>query len=162
MHNHVGWRTSFDIFISFGKTMICNKCYPIYLLYFKNAHTCLASQQQQQQKPSNLWLQCWSTLKVMPEEKHQLSILIYIWFVCTSYWIKGRRGRECMVHVVGFTTTCAISAYHHYKVVCSNPVHGELYSIQHYVIKFVSTLRQVSGFLRIHWFPLPIKLTATI
>ena len=24
------------------------------------------------------------------------------------------------------------------KVVSSNPVHGELYSIQHYVIKFVS------------------------
>ena len=28
----------------------------------------------------------------------------------------------------------------------SNPVHGEVYSIQHYVIKFVSDLRQVSGF----------------
>jgi len=24
---------------------------------------------------------------------------------------RGRRGRDCMV--VGFTTTCAISAYHH-------------------------------------------------
>jgi D-mannonate dehydratase len=32
------------------------------------------------------------------------------------------------------------------KVVSSNPVHGEVYSIQHYVIKFVSDLRQVSGF----------------
>ena len=29
----------------------------------------------------------------------------------------------------------------------SNPVHGEVYSIQHYVIKFVSDLRQVGGFL---------------
>jgi hypothetical protein len=28
------------------------------------------------------------------------------------------------------------------KVVRSNPVHGEVYSIQHYVIKFVSDLRQ--------------------
>jgi hypothetical protein len=28
----------------------------------------------------------------------------------------------------------------------SNPVHGEVYSIQHYVIKFVSDLRQVGGF----------------
>jgi hypothetical protein len=27
------------------------------------------------------------------------------------------------------------------KVVSSNPVHGEVYSIQHYVIKFVSDLR---------------------
>jgi hypothetical protein len=33
------------------------------------------------------------------------------------------------------------------KVVSSNPVHGEVYSIQHYVIK-VSDLRQVGGFLR--------------
>ena len=32
------------------------------------------------------------------------------------------------------------------NVVNSNPAHGEVYSIQHYVIKFVSDLRQVSGF----------------
>ena len=32
------------------------------------------------------------------------------------------------------------------KVVNSNPVHGEVYSIQHNVIKFVSGLRQVGGF----------------
>ena len=31
-------------------------------------------------------------------------------------------------------------------VVSSNPVHDEVYSIQHYVIKFVSDLRQVSCF----------------
>ena len=35
-------------------------------------------------------------------------------------------------------------------------------SIQHYVIKFVSDLRQVSGFLWVLWFPPPIKLAATI
>ena len=39
-----------------------------------------------------------------------------------------RRGRDRMV--VGFTTNCAISAYHS-KVVSSNPVHGEV--IQHYI-----------------------------
>ena len=44
------------------------------------------------------------------------------------------------------------------KVVSSTPVHGEVYSIQHYVIKFVSDLRQVGGFLR---YP-PPKLSATI
>jgi hypothetical protein len=38
---------------------------------------------------------------------------------------------------------------------------GEVYSIQHYVIKFFSDLRQASGFLRVLWFPPPIKLTAT-
>jgi hypothetical protein len=47
------------------------------------------------------------------------------------------------------------------KVVSSNPAHGEVYSIQHYVIKFVSDLRQVGGFWLIR-FPPPIKLTATI
>jgi hypothetical protein len=33
------------------------------------------------------------------------------------------------------------------NVVSSNPTYGEVYSIQHYVIKFVSDLRQVGGFL---------------
>ena len=33
------------------------------------------------------------------------------------------------------------------NVLSSNPTHGEVYSIQHYVIKFVSDLRQVGGFL---------------
>jgi len=32
------------------------------------------------------------------------------------------------------------------NVVCSNHVHGEVYSIQHNVIKFVSDLRQVWWF----------------
>jgi hypothetical protein len=43
-------------------------------------------------------------------------------------------------------------------------VHGEVYLIQHYVIKFVSDLRQVDGqvdgFLRVLRFPPPIELTA--
>ena len=33
------------------------------------------------------------------------------------------------------------------KIVSLNPVHGKVYSIQHYVIQFVSDLRQVGGFL---------------
>jgi hypothetical protein len=37
-----------------------------------------------------------------------------------------------------------------------------VYSVQHYVKKFVSDLRQVDGFLQVLWFPPPIKLTATI
>jgi hypothetical protein len=32
------------------------------------------------------------------------------------------------------------------KVVSLSPVHGEVYSIQHYVIKFVSDLSQVGVF----------------
>jgi hypothetical protein len=34
------------------------------------------------------------------------------------------------------------------SLVSLNPAHVEVYSIQHYVIKFVSDLRQVSCFLR--------------
>jgi hypothetical protein len=40
------------------------------------------------------------------------------------------------------------------NVVSSDPAHGEVYSMQHYVIKIVSYVRQVDGFLR---FP-PSKL----
>jgi hypothetical protein len=42
------------------------------------------------------------------------------------------------------------------------PVSGSERGIQHYVINFVSDLRQVGGFLRVLRFPPPIKLTATI
>ena len=55
--------------------------------------------------------------------------------------------------VVGFTTTCAISAYHHWC--CEFKSRSER-SVQHYVIKFVV------GFLRVLWLPPPIKLTAKI
>jgi hypothetical protein len=44
------------------------------------------------------------------------------------------------------------------NVVSSNPTQA----MQHYVIKFVSDLRQVGGFLLVLRFPPPIKLTATI
>ena len=39
------------------------------------------------------------------------------------------------------------------KVVSLNPVHCKVYLIQHYVIKFVSDLRQVSGFFWVLRFP---------
>ena len=48
------------------------------------------------------------------------------------------------------------------KVMTSNPAHGEVYSIQHYVIRFVSDLLQIGGFLLILRFNPPIKLTTTI
>ena len=46
--------------------------------------------------------------------------------------------------VVGFTQKNAVQSVS----ISSNPVHDEVYSIQHYVIKFVSDLRQVVGFIR--------------
>ena len=41
------------------------------------------------------------------------------------------------------------------KMVSSNHTHGGVYSMQHYMIKFVSDLRQVGGSLRVLRFPLP-------
>ena len=76
-------------------------------------------------------------------------------------YIKGCRGRDRMV--ARFTATCAISAYPiTTKVLSSNSVHGEVYSIQNYVIKFASDLLQVVGFHCVLRFPLPKKLTAMI
>jgi hypothetical protein len=75
------------------------------------------------------------------------------------YPTRGHRDQDRMV--VGFKTTYTTSVYHHLRhefESCS----GEVYSMQHYVIKFVSDLRQVSGFLRVLWFHPPIKLTAMI
>ena len=48
------------------------------------------------------------------------------------------------------------------KVVSLNPVHGEVYLIQYYVIKFVTDFRQISVFLLVLRFPPPMKLTAMI
>ena len=44
----------------------------------------------------------------------------------------------------------------------SNPTHGEVYSMQNYVIKFVSDLWQGGGFLRVLRFPPPINKIVTI
>ena len=45
------------------------------------------------------------------------------------------------------------------KVISLNLSHGKVYSIQHYVIRFISDLWQSCGFLWIFQFPPPIKLT---
>jgi hypothetical protein len=71
-----------------------------------------------------------------------------------------QRGRRCRVRmVVGFTTTYAINAYHHW---CCEFESRSWWGVQHYVIQFVSDLRQVGGFLRVLRFPPSIKLSATI
>ena len=71
--------------------------------------------------------------------------------------VRGRRGSDRMV--VGFTTymqSVPITT----KVASSNHAHREDYSIQHYVIKCVSDLRQIGDFLWVLRIPLPRKLTA--
>ena len=72
---------------------------------------------------------------------------VYSHSVTLKTW--GCHGRDCNL-VVGFTTTYPISASRLGR------------SVQHYVIKFVSDLRQVVGFLRVLRFPPPINLTATM
>ena len=82
-----------------------------------------------------------------------------IYTVRHSVFTKSRGGL-CDHMVVGYTMQSVPITT---KVVSSNPAHGEMHnSIQHYVLKFVNDLRQVSGFLRILRFPQAIKLTATI
>ena len=61
-----------------------------------------------------------------------------------SYFTRGRHDHDHMV--VGLylpVQSVPITT----KVVSSNLVHGEVYSIHHFVIKLVSDLRQVGGFL---------------
>ena len=48
--------------------------------------------------------------------------------------------------VVGFTITYAISAYHHR---CGEFESRSGRGVQHYLIKFISDLRQIGGFLRV-------------
>jgi len=70
-------------------------------------------------------------------------------------YIVSRRGRDRTA--VGFTITYVQSVPITTKAVSSNSVHGKVYSIPHYVIKFVSDLQQVCGFLRVVQFPPPFK-----
>jgi hypothetical protein len=100
----------------------------------------------------------WKYLKVLMFS----SVITFELFGLSFHKIKryvGCRGRDCMV--VGFTTTVQ-SVPITTKVVSSNPIHDKVYSIQHYVIKFVSDLQQVGDFLRVVRFPPPIKLITTI
>ena len=63
--------------------------------------------------------------------------------------VEGRGRCGCDHMIIGFTTTCAISAYHH-KVVSLNTADGEMYSIQHLCYKVFQWL--VAG----QWFSLGI------
>ena len=110
-------------------------------------------------------------------KKFNIKILNFQWKHCMVQWFdqiflnllfllfpksnRGHHGRDRMV--VGFTTTLYLCNQCQSPLrLSSNPVHGEVSSIQHYVIKFVSDLWQVSGFLRVVQFPQPIKMTSTI
>jgi hypothetical protein len=93
-----------------------------------------------------------STDLIMDEIKTRLFMLFWSW-----HSLGGRRGRDRMI--VEFTTTYPVSAYHHW---CCEFESRSGRGAQHYVIKFVSDLRQVGCFIRVLRFPPTIKLTATI
>ena len=69
------------------------------------------------------------------------------WSWSCGSWIYNYLCNQCLspLKLVGFTTTYAISAYHHQRCEFESRS-GKMYLIQHYVIKFVSDF--VAG----HWF----------
>ena len=72
---------------------------------------------------------------------------------CLFCWYLWRDHHGCDRMVVGFTTTYAVGAYHHwYCEFESRSGRG----VQHYVLKFVSDFRQISDFLWFIRFPPPI------
>ena len=80
------------------------------------------------------------TLKCKTDQ-YTMLFVSYQFHLGQVWWHKLQRcGHDRMS--VGFTITYAINAYHQFE--CRS---GKLYSIQHYVIKFVSDVWQVSGFL---------------
>ena len=80
-------------------------------------------------------------------------------------WVLG--GFDCPLFLEAAVVMIVWYIYNDLHNQCLSPLNlwvqtpfiPEVYSMQHYVIKFVSYLRQISGFLR---FPPPIKLTAKI
>jgi hypothetical protein len=81
---------------------------------------------------------------------NNLSLTAWHWKI--SSWtynmyviFRGRYGRDPMVVEFRVQSEPIMT-----KVVSLNPVHGEMYSIQHYLIKFVGDgdLRQICGFHR--------------
>jgi hypothetical protein len=70
-------------------------------------------------------------------------------FSQTSYIFLSLEGIDVILIVWLLDVQFPMQAVPITNVVSSNPAHGEVYSIQHYVIKFVNDLPQVSSFL---WF----------
>jgi hypothetical protein len=77
-----------------------------------------------------------------------ITFCTYIITLILHTFFRGRRGRDRII--VGFKTIYAISAYHHW---CCEFESRSGRGAQHYVIKFVSDLRQFAGFLRVLRFP---------
>ena len=88
-----------------------------------------------------------------------ISLLVLLSFFRWPLYCPYILDLRLLITFFGFTTTYVISAFHH---CCCEFESQPGWGVQHYVIKFVSDLRQVGCFFRILRFPPPIKLTATI
>jgi hypothetical protein len=74
----------------------------------------------------------WKCYLMMVGLCYNKTILLWYHVIVSNYFIsRGCCGRDPMV--VGFTTTYAISAYHHYLCEIKSQS-GEVYSIQHYAV----------------------------
>jgi hypothetical protein len=121
----------------------------------------------------NIWLSCTSDVPAILlhvnrqlneiwniDRRSKTTLLLYLthtFYIFINFKNRGRHGRDRIV--VNDLQLPLQSVRTTANVVSLNPVHDEMYSIQHDVIKFVSDFWQIGGFL---WFPQSIKLTATI
>jgi hypothetical protein len=85
----------------------------------------------------------------------QTATKLICWSFAPYNYVRDRRGRMNRM-VVGLLPMQPVPITT--NVMSSNPTHA----IQAYVIKFLSDIPEVGGFLRVLQFPPPIKLTALI
>ena len=130
--------------------------------------------------PESLYLDILNSLEDVQmymnnEGLHEFNIFIKLPHLYFSLKLKHKKWRHSILNVLlSFNKTCKSgplwswsngSWIHNY--LCNQCpsldfAHGEMYSIKHYVRKFVSNLRYVGDFLLLLRFPPPIKLTSTI
>ena len=91
----------------------------------------------------------WQFQRDHQQRKYKNTPHCWLLILLSHFW----DGHDLMV--VGFTTTYAIGAYHHWSCEFESRLERD---VQHFVIKFFSDLQQVGGFLRVLRFPPPIKL----
>ena len=94
------------------------------------------------------WWNCWPSLFILSFHSEILNNTISVHSIRVVFVVVFIGHLQLPVQSVPITT----------EVVSSNPIHGDVYLIQHYVIKFFGDLRQVGGFLRMLRFSPPIKL----
>jgi len=134
-----------------------------FIVYSVESIECKANQPFQEENGP------YSTCKVFFVRKHlwlvsdvseSQWITMLVFFRHDMYiYVQGLCGRDCMV--VGFTTTCAISAYHHLSCEFEPCLWRSALNTTLCDKVWLATL-QVGGFLRILQCPPLIKLNATI